>query len=351
MERLQYLSNLNDIIKTNLIDIVGDVPRKLLESLVVSDDMPNVIICCKSSIVIKHYIEKLLTNMFQDNIVLDKAQSCSHQNILYKTSNYYHEINLECVQNSDKNVFVELLSSIVDHRSFSKRRNVILLNNIDLMSHSLGYSLHSMVEKYCSTTFFIMTSNRMASIPSLIQSRSLTINISIDMKHIYDLLIKSVGKKKVTGKKLDDVLFFCDNDPLNMCALLELDDYENYRTHLFGFVFESFNSFVSCLTHALETKVENMYKQYYVQVREFSVKVLSSCVPINDLAKHVIKYVSIYFPCQLNEVISLVASMEHASHNINKLVFVIDTYVDKIARVLVGRKADYLPIDISFLTL
>lgn len=292
--------------------------------------MPHVILCCKSSLVASIYLERLLESCFNEVIPLHRSSACTFETIEYRTSPFYHEINLERISNSDKNTFTSLLNSIVNHTSFSKRRHIIILNNIDKMPSNVETTLHSIIEKYSQTTWFVMVSTHVSKIPILLGSRCLTINLQVNMKHIFNKLKPTF----VNEQKIDDMLLVCEQDPLNMCILLELKHPENYRTHLFGFVYSYLDEMICSFRKCSIKPNSEHYLAYSSCLREFVTKISASCVLCKDVAMQIIKYTSLYYPNRINAVLDCVVEMEHLCHVVNKHIFVYESCIDKVIQIL-----------------
>ncbi len=323
--------------------MIGRPAKQLIDALSKHDDLPNLIISCKSSMVSSSYLEQLLSVYYGGDVVsFERTQTCIFDSIEYRTCQYFHEINLDCVQNSDRCGFTGLLNSIVDHHSFSKRRNVIILTNVDHVQKNLECTLNSIIEKHFQTTWFILVTSHPSGIHQLLKSRCFCINVNISLRLLYDQLymaiselkLDNVDRYRIPDANLDEMLTLCDNDPLNLGILVELQHCENYRTHLFAFVTGYFDRLIELFNLFNLSPSTNSYTVYASLVRELAIKINTVCIPLKFIGLHILKYVHLYYPCKTHNVLQSIVEMEHLSHTINKQIFVMETYFDNIVRTL-----------------
>jgi hypothetical protein len=338
MERLQYLSDLKLLLSKDIFELLGGLPKMTADAVAKHDDMPNIVICSRSMLVSTIYLEKLLEVYHGERVSFERAEKCTYGTIDYKTSAFFHEINMNCLQNCDRVTLVELLNSIVDHQSFSSRRHVIVLNNIDLMPNNIESTLHSIIERHNHTTWFVMVSSHTSKIPNMLKNRCLEVKLNLNVRTLYESLKNQLGMPHthINDDNLDEFMLLCDHDPVNMCIMLEIENCENYRSHLFGFVRTHMDGLIAEFRVLGSPFSVVDYSKYAIHVREFATKTSSACIPLKDFAMQILKYTRLYFPKHTRSVLAIVSEMECLSHSINKHIFILEASIDKLVQLLVA---------------
>lgn len=186
-----------------------------------------------------YFINKLLANIYQDEIITEKLEheipNYNKTKINIKRSDYHVEFNpnnsgsdryalLSLISEYGKNQMVNMIVS-----GAKNNRRTIIINKIDNLNYYCQASLRRNMEKYSNISNFILISSNLSKVSEPIKSRCSLITIkSLDEK-LKSQVLKSVFPKiKVNKKKsiCNNLLTF-ELNRLNLGKIIDLSDYIN----------------------------------------------------------------------------------------------------------------------------
>ena len=345
MQHLKYLNKLDNIIKDNKRNILSSSATKLLQAPKI-DDLPHLIVHGKCKIFTQNFIEGFLEkyhscesidmNTFTMSEVEVTNASGSKNVIPFKSHRFWIEIDLDCNNNNDKNLICQAIKSLGSHVSYTTKRHIIILKNMSNMPDLMDYALRNILEDFIKTTLFILVTDNLSKINETIRSRCMIVNTNISIQKMMDLasiLVSQTRPDVYQIKDLDlyDLLKHANFDIISLSIILEFNSPTQYTGHKSAFVINKLDELVCSLSSKSVT-----YLQFAEKLRDFVIRIGASCIPIKSICKDIVAYVVKNKPVMIHDIVPIIADMEHMSQKVNKSIFVLEGYIEKIARLLAG---------------
>lgn len=116
------------------------------------------------------YKKPIHTLVKTSTIELPSPSSSGHIEVQYNTSGYHFELFLTEHGNHDRHILCEFLKQVLQYKSFTGPR-VVILPDISGLSRETQLSLRRMMEVYHPTLRFILITNTLSGVESALQSR------------------------------------------------------------------------------------------------------------------------------------------------------------------------------------
>jgi len=333
MDKLRHINTLYQVVGTHLVDCLKGSAQNLLQACSEYDDLPHIMLFGKSPFVLRKYIEHFLTRYSGTSTDIKRAALATFDGpkqtfIQYRSGSFYTEIDMD---HADKFLLSELIKSIADHKGFGQKRHIIILNRIERMPEHMESALRNILENFTKNTLFVIVANETGRLNETIKSRCMIVNCNINMDKICRLFLESIDIKLLDSFVNDPVgrrrvLMHCDNDPINLAILCELDNPMQYKGHLYCLIDSGINAMI------VSYKKQDLL-EYSQRLRDFAIKIGAACVPIKDVAVQLLEYAHVYWYEKIPDVVECLTDMEHASNLVNKHIFVLENYIDKIVRI------------------
>lgn len=254
--------------------------------------LPNLYIKSTSPMLTWAYVNTLIS------IIINKDKHVSNlfEN-LHQESNYLHN-NYMFVINTDSEC-IKTLKHIVQHKCLVADRHIVVLSIVEKLKHSLSLALSSLINKYTSTTLFIIVNHSNQFVPRFIYNNLFVVQLACKIETLKNDL------------KVPEHIMVPNNDPMNLCIILE---YGQSETKIQDFIHKSLDNLV----------LSKGTLSYYAKLRDFVVKIGAGGVPPSILCNMIIKWK----PC--SETTELVAELDHALRLSNKEMFSLEHFFQKL---------------------
>lgn len=335
MEQLQHLNDLLCLIETRLEEYLEDKKSFQLVKSKNLDNMPHLFFYSKSKQTLKIYLSLLCSNYYNTNITLNNMFSQSHEPmkgnpILFKANNYLTILDMSQTKFYDRNSFSSFMVSLVNHKSLNHpKRFIVVCENINGLSYNLQLSFKHVLEKYSDTTWFILCDYLKPFLSPLFQGFVTSFRLNLKMEVLLmDFIEKcypELLKHNICNNSIE-LLKLCDGDPVNLCILLNLDPYMNYRGHLFGLIQFYFD-------HIYFTMKNEKQRESFSALRELCIKLSASCIPVHIVAKAILRYTELYFPQCCTTIVEFLSDMETTILYSQKPLLAYEEYIEKIIHV------------------
>lgn len=333
MEGLQYLNRLSKLIEENLLTLLPSSSKNLIQNISIHfDSIPHLYLFGKSNMVVNIALKLLVHGIENDNIDINKYVTKYFEHIEFKVYPHYYEIDVHELNHYDKNNVSALVQSLVDHKSVTNRRQIIVFRNISKISKTMETCIKTILDMFVENAFFILVSHT-SNTSDIIKSRCCFCNVNIKLENIIFQCLEITRPLLIPVLRSDkDALFFilnkCENDPLNLCILLEQEHPFHFRGYLFGMIEYYFDSMIT-------SKKKSDEKTFNVILRDFVVKLGASAIPYNIISKVIITYLNLYYSHKVGECIPILADMEYSSKTINKQIFTGEHFISCIIHLIV----------------
>lgn len=164
----------------------------------------------------KTMIQCVMNSLFPKDLISNaevKTTEINDDNLIYKHSNNYFEINCHTIKQQSKNSIVLLLKDICSNYSLNidtlqLNKMYIIVQNIDSLNKSVQFSIRRIIEKYCDTSVFLFTSSKINNIDDSIKSRFFCYRLPLKKEDIADLMKQklNISKKIKQSNILDTFL-------------------------------------------------------------------------------------------------------------------------------------------------
>ena len=266
-----------------------------------------------------------LFNIEELNTIQLKKIHCN--NHTYYVSKYFFKIN------GNEN-FVEIIKLITNQKNIYGNRHCILIDNIELMSEHQKVSLKHLLEKFSQFAYFILTCGHTSKLPSWIASHCVYIKCILkDNNHI----LSQLSDLDVTRQNM--LMFNSDNDIVSGILKLNLikdNDPELFKGYRYPFI-------EVCLDTLILTKFQDVFRYNEILI-EYCTKINAACIPIYYLSIDILYYIGIrrkygmslefLTDLDMTKIVEICAKMDEDSIKSNKVLFVIENYVDDIVLIL-----------------
>ena len=335
MDRLQHIRTLKDMLWNQglLLKHCRNLTRHFTLDASAIDDMPHAMLFGNSQLVTRMIARKhvfTIKNITQpyDELkyveVIYESTTVSKLAASYKSYNDFIEID---VDGMDKMILGEVMKSIVQQKTVTGQRHVMIIYGVDGLNENMISSMRKLLEIYASNAYIIMTTSSMSRIHEAIKSRCIVINCNIGGRGIYQMtkaFVKVVRPDICNKEHILNIVKQCDNDILNVCVLLELANPHLYKGHLVCFV----NKRIDELVEVKQIDIG----EYERLLREICTKLSAACIPINALAKLII-HENRHNP-KICDIVQLCADTDHVAMASNKTIFVMEKFIDDIVGIL-----------------
>lgn len=244
------------------------------------DDSPPVVLITAIPSLLNSYIELFVRQYYNEpSFNISKRTSVINDNetVHIQYGIWLKEIDLYCTSNNDRNAVCDIIKQMgtTNTRAFTKgKRQLIVLKNVDKITNSHEVSIRNILDMCYSNVLFILcySKNRCYS---TITARCMVVHLQKKVQYLAAPSLEAYLKKKLS-------------------ALLNIHD-------------------------VLRT---------YEGVREITVKVMTACVPVADIAKIIINM----YPTQ--EVLDEMVRMDHTYMISNKGLFVLEYHLERLVQIL-----------------
>lgn len=300
---LKHECMMYDLLHQNLDKYVqSNTSKTFLQNINANVPIPNLYIRSNSFMSAWSFINVLICKL--NNIPITnlykKLVSAADE---YMYNNYMFVFNINTCS-------LENIKGIVEQPSITLNRHcIIIICNEVLKNKAIYKSINSLINKYIDNAFFIFLNVNNSYISNVITHTFLYLHVKID--------VKSLISDNFSEDIFNPIMELIDNDPLNLCILLDVKCLEP-ETKLEKYILKNLE------------KLTNEYRSssvsYFTSLHNFCICLNSGCIPINKLATIILKYKS---SC---EIVSLLTEMDWTYKNINKTIFAIEHYLDKIIK-------------------
>lgn len=303
MYNLEYYDVMMELLADNFTSYLK---FPLAKNLVVTDDFPNMILCCKSCPVSLTFIRRVIATL--NKIAIDRVPKLvpvneSTAGVAGITSNpYMFHINISNHTSTD------FIMNICEQKHVQAgKRHVIVFNIVDSLKNGMVLSIKSIMNKYIDNVMFIVRNDENFLIDPLILHSGVRINLAIDCAMFARDFDRAIG----SPFKSDPTM-----EPMNICIAAQIPQ---------GQCIDVLGAFVAHHMNNLVVLFDQDIDVYGKALRDFCIKIGAAGVPISTVCMHIIEWAN-----GNPEIMHLVALMDHAAACVKKPLFALEKYVDEI---------------------
>ena len=289
------------------------------------NEFPIVILCAGNEW-LRHFVfTKHMHSLFNiDTPVQLKNIHCNNHS--YYVSKYFFKIN------GNEN-FVEIIKLITTQKNIYGNRHCILIDNIELQNDHQKVSLKHLLEKFSDVAYFIITCGHMSKLPPWISSHCVYIKCILkNNNHILSEL------SDLDVKRQNMLMFNSDNDLVSCMLKLTLltAEPELFKGYRYPFM-------ELCLDTLIINKFQNVFHYNEILI-EYCTKINAACIPIHMISLDVLYYIelrrkhgmSLEFltDSDMAKIVEILAKMDEDSIRCNKVLCVVENYIDDIVLIL-----------------
>lgn len=256
---------------------------------------PNIIIKSKSPVVTCAYINTLVCCMA--NLKVSNLYDTLTHNI---EGDYFHN-NYFFVFNVNYNT-INIIKNIVNQKCITMSRHIIVLNIVEKVSR-YALSIRSIINRYLSTTTFIIVNNFDHFVSNSICELMLPINLSFNMELF-------CNDANVPPEIQNTSLY----DPMDICIKMSHLDmsFTDTSNSLENYIFKQLDALNLCKTNQ--------------GVRNIAIKLGAACVPISTLSRIILKWRGDPY------VVTLLCEMDHIIKQNSKELFAMENFFHQLIK-------------------
>lgn len=182
--------------------------NSILNKALLSNNIPNLLLY-------GHYdIDKknILTKCFSKNFNILNNTKIEINDIKYSKNNIYYDFDLKNINNKNYNSFIKIIKELILSKDYysNNSKKIIILNNYYLSKKNQNI-LRVIIEKYQSTSIFIIITHNYSSIIEPIKSRCLSIRIpTLKRENKRKIMYQKISYKDI-NKSFYDVIYDINN--------------------------------------------------------------------------------------------------------------------------------------------
>jgi len=252
------------------------------------------------------------------------TQSC---NVIELDANMYNS------QLSDKFLITDFIKDIVQQKNINFDKHVIIIHNIDIFTIASLNALKKIMETYYENVYFIFTCKKLSStLQSVLVSSCYIVKNYINVRDLCQDFIHHYFKVDFSDiqnvKRLECVIEKGNYDIINVILLWNVPYIEMFRGNLTVFL-------EKLLLMILEQPTQNNTERFVLdlEIRNICIKLGAACIPLSQIAKHVIRFTVYRKPSCIYEIVKLSAEIESIVKISNKELFVFEDYFHKISHI------------------
>lgn len=286
---LNWELTMQDLLHANLKKYLKN---NIASELLNNEYCPNILIKSQSPVVTCAYINYLVCSL------ANKPISNLFNTLTYDNDNDYYHNNFYFVFNVNYNS-INIIKNIASQKCITMPRHIIVLNIVEKVSR-YSLSIRSIINRYLSTTTFIIVNNFDHYITKTIYDLLLVVNLNFDIK----LFCQDAGVHDS---------FIKNNDPMDICIKMSnldinLSDSNNLEIFLLK-------------------QLDALYiSQSNQGIRNLVIKLGAACVPITTLANIILKWKANAY------TIELLCEMDHIIKQNSKELFAMENFFQQLLK-------------------
>ena len=241
----------------------------ILHKSLKSDNTPNILIYGHPSINKRNILINELNKLYN----IETISKTTLNDIMYTKTNIYYEFDIKTISNKNYDNFVQIIKNITISKNYytDLKNKIIILNNFNGSKKNQNI-LRVIIEKYRSTTIFILVTDLFAGVIEPIKSRCLSIRIpSLTNKEKRKIIYESIPYKEIDHKFYD--VIYEINDTTNIQKTIKLKE-----THDKGYT-NPYQKICDKLINIYDTNKFN--KNIYYSLREICYNITKNNLRIN----------------------------------------------------------------------
>lgn len=234
--------------------------KHILSKSLLYNDSPNIIIYNSKNVdsfkILLEYLKDINSDVIRE--IIDK--------ISWESNSLYKIFDMENINNKNVDTFFSIINELILTKNyFTSYKKIIILKNFNLIKLVIQSKLRVIIEKYHSTTRWILLTNKYNSIINPINSRCLLIRIPEQSKK---------DKRLICRENIKDISY--DKRIKIYDKIYELDDINKIL-------------FYSEYNDGLINEYNSIYDNIYIKINNYK-SVKDNIDDIRELSYNIIKY-------------------------------------------------------------
>ena len=190
----------------------------ILSNALLSENTPNLLIHGSNG------YDKFFSIFEKCYKITDKTKIIKKEINYFKT-NIYYEFNVQTTNQKNFKYLIESINEIVNYKDYFTTQNhkIIILNHFNKIKNNIQNIFRIIIEKYRSTTLFILITDKYNNIIEPLRSRCLPIRFpQLKNKEKRKIIYKNLNPNKITRKYYDFIYTLSDKNEIDLA--LEVKD-------------------------------------------------------------------------------------------------------------------------------